>query len=408
MKLTNETIKKLKGDFPIFKNNTKGKSLIYLDSAATTQKPKQVIDSIKNFYENENANIHRGVYTLSEEATVKYNGARKLISKFINAKPEEIIFTRSATESINLLAYTLSSLLNGDEIVVTEMEHHSNFVPWQQFAKRNNMKLKIIAMKNDFTLDYEDAKKKITENTALVAVTHVSNALGTINDINTLVKLAKEKNALTLIDAAQSAPHLKIDVKDIDCDFLVFSGHKMLAPMGIGILYGKKELLEKLPPFHFGGDMIKEVNKTDSTWNEIPMKFEAGTQNVAGVIALGTTINYLNSIGMENIEAWEKELLQYSLDNLSKIDGIEIYHPGIEHGTGIISFNLKGIHPHDLASLLNDENICIRGGHHCSMPLMDKLGIAGTARISFYLYNTFEDIDKLIESLKKSQRLFGE
>ncbi|MDP7195786.1 MAG: cysteine desulfurase, partial [SAR202 cluster bacterium] len=249
---------------------------------------------------------------------------------------------------------------------------------------------------------------KITENTAIVAISQVSNALGTINNVNDIVRLAKEKNAITLIDAAQSAPHIKINVKEIDCDFLAFSGHKMLAPTGIGVLYGKKELLEKLPPFHFGGNMIREVNKTDSTWNDLPIKFEAGTQNISGAIALGEAIKYINKIGIENIAEWEQELLQYTLKKMKEIKGIQLYNPPTDKATGIISFNLKGIHPHDLASLLNDENICIRGGHHCSMPLMNTLEVSGTARVSFYFYNTFEDIDKFIELLKKSQKLFGE
>ena len=409
MKLDNKEANKLKNDFPIFSRKIKGKPIIYLDNAATTQKPKQVINIIKDFYENENANIHRGVYTLSEEATRKYNEARGIVAKFINAKPKEIIFTRSATESINLLAYTVKSLLkNKKEILITDMEHHSNLVPWQQFAKKNNMILKSINLKKDFTLNYDDAKKKITENTAIVAISHVSNALGTINNVNDIVKLAKEKNAITLIDAAQSAPHIRINVKEIDCDFLAFSGHKMLAPTGIGVLYGKKELLEKLQPFNFGGNMIKEVTNKESQWNDIPIKFEAGTQNISGAIALGEAIKYLNKIGIKNITSWEQELLQYSLKKMKEIKGIQLYNPPLDKATGIISFTIKGIHPHDLASLLNDENVCIRGGHHCSMPLMKKLGIAGTARISFYIYNTFEDIDKFIELLKKSQKLFGE
>lgn len=409
MKLNNKEANKLKNDFPIFNRKINGKHIIYLDNAATTQKPKQVINIIKDFYENENANIHRGVYTLSEEATTRYNEAREIIAKFINAKPEEIIFTRSTTESINLLAYTVKSLLkNKKEIIITDMEHHSNLVPWQQFAKKNNMTLKSINLKKDFTLDYDDAKNKITENTAIVAISHVSNALGTINNINDIVKLAKEKNAITLIDAAQSAPHIKVNVKEIDCDFLAFSGHKMLAPTGIGILYGRKELLERLPPFHFGGEMIREVTKEKAEWNDIPMKFEAGTQNISGAIALGGAIKYINKIGIENIASWEQELLQYTLKKMKEIKGIQLYNPPLDKATGIISFNLKGIHPHDLASLLNDENICIRGGHHCSMPLMNTLKVSGTARVSFYFYNTFEDINKFIELLKKSQKLFGE
>jgi len=399
----------IKQDFPIFKNHP---NLVYLDSAATTQKPKQVINTIKNFYEKENANIHRGIYTLSEIATEKYNKAREIIAKFINAEPEEIIFTRNTTESINLLSYTIHELINRngnekkDEILLTEMEHHSNLVPWQQFAKKHNFKLKFIPITEDYELDYEKSKELINNKTAILAVTHVSNVLGTINNIKKLIEIAKENKAITIVDAAQSVPHMKVDVKYLDCDFLAFSGHKIYGPLGIGVLYGKKKLLEKLPPFLTGGGMINIVNYQETTFAELPKKFEAGTPNIEGAIVLGEAIKYIEKIGFDNIKKHEKELLDYALEKLNSIDNIIIYNPGKDKSLSVVSFNLKGIHPHDVASILNEENIAIRAGHHCCMPLMKKLGIAGTCRISLSIYNTKEDIDKLISGLKKVQEVF--
>jgi|SRR3989344_210317 len=403
-KVDNNKAKELKKDFQILKNN-----LIYLDNASTTQKPKVVIDSLKKFYENKNANIHRGVYKLSALATKEYENSKKIIAQFINAKPEEIIYTRGTTESINLLAYTIQSIIpkGKEEILLTEMEHHSNLVPWQEFAKRNNFKLKFIRLKEDFTLDLEDANKKITEKTAVLSLAHISNSLGTINPIKKIVEMAKKKNAITIIDAAQSAGHMKLDVKNIGCDFLAFSGHKMLGPMGIGVLYGRKELLEKLSPFNFGGDMIERVTYENSTWNKIPEKFEAGTQNIEGAIALARAVNYLNKLKMENIENWEKELTKYTIDRLKQIPEINLYNHGIENSSGIISFTIKDIHPHDIASMMDESNIAIRGGHHCNMPLMKKLDIPGTARISLYFYNTFEDVDKLIIKLNEIIKKFN-
>mgnify|MGYP001607947021 FL=1 len=396
-KIDNNKAKELKKDFPILKNN-----LIYLDNASTTQKPRVVIDSIKDFYENKNANIHRGVYKLSNLATKEYENSKKVIADFINSNPEEIIYTRGTTESINLLSYTIKSIIKTgkDEILLTELEHHSNLVPWQEFAKRNNFKLKFIALKKDFTLDLEDAKNKITEKTAILSISHISNSLGTVNPIKKIVELAKKNNVISIIDAAQSAGHMKLDVKDIGCDFLAFSGHKMLGPTGIGVLYGRKNLLEKLHPFNFGGDMIEKVSYELSTYSKIPEKFEAGTQNIEGAIALTTAINYLNKIKMENIESWEKELTEYTIEKLKQIPEIKLYNPGQENSSGIISFTVDDIHPHDIASMMDEENIAIRGGHHCTMPLMKKLNIAGTARISLYFYNTKEDVDKTIIKLK--------
>jgi cysteine desulfurase/selenocysteine lyase len=402
MKLNNEKAQQLKKEFPIFK-----KKLIYLDNASTTQKPKALINAIKNFYENTNANIHRGVYKISEEATQKFENTRTQISKFLNAKPNEIIFTKNTTESINLLSYSISNLIKGkNKILLTEMEHHSNLIPWQQLAKRKKMKLEFIKIKPDFTLDYKDAEQKITEDTAILSLTHISNSLGTINNIKKLIKLAKAKNIITILDAAQSVPHMPIDVKELNIDFLAFSAHKMLGPTGIGILYGKETLLEKLEPFNFGGNMIREVTYKDAKWNSIPLKFEAGTQNIAGIISFSESINFLKNIGLTNIMKWEKQLLKYTLEKIRQIKNIQIYNPGISKSSGILSFNLKNIHPHDVAALLANKNICVRAGHHCNMPLMTKLNLYGTCRISFYLYNTFQDIDILINEIKKVQNLF--
>ncbi len=403
MTLTNNDAKEFRKDFPIFETN---KNLAYLDNASTTQKPKAVITAITNFYETTNANIHRGVYTLSEKATNHYEDARKTVAQLINAQTDEIVFTQSTTDSLNMLAQSITAL-TGDrkEIVLTEMEHHSNLVPWQQLAQRTGMKLTFIQMKDDFTLDYEDAKNKITENTALVSVTHISNALGTVNDVQQLVQLAKDKGALSIIDAAQSMPHMKVDVQAIGCDFLVFSGHKMCGPTGVGVLFGKKDLLEKLPPSTFGGGMINKVTYETTTWADNPQKFEAGTPNIAGVIGLAAAITYLQKIGMENITTWEKELTEYALEKIRALPNIKLYTS--ENSAGIISFTIEGIHPHDTAAIANDEGVCIRGGHHCCMPLMDKLGVAGTSRASFYFYNTKEDADTFINALEKAQDIFN-
>ena len=395
-----------KEDFPIFTNHP---NLVYLDSAATSQRPKQVIKTITDFYEKENANIHRGVYTLSEQATTKYNEARKKVADFINSNENEIVFTKNTTESINILSNTIKPLIQEgkDEILLTEMEHHSNLVPWQQFAKKHNFKLKFIPLTNNYELDYEKAKELITEKTAILSVTHMSNVLGTINDIEQLINLAEEKDIVTIIDAAQSVQHTKVDVKELNCDFLVFSSHKILGPTGIGILYGKESHLNKIEPMLFGGGMINSVSYEDATWADLPERFEAGTQNIAESLALGSAIEYIESIGLEKIQEHEKELLTYALDKLNNLDNITIYNPGPEKSSSIISFNLLGIHPHDIAEILNDNNIAIRAGHHCCMPLMKKLRIPGTCRISFSIFNTKEDIDKLIEGLKKCQEVFA-
>jgi len=408
MKINNDKAKEIREDFPIFKRRIHGKPLVYLDNAATTQKPICVIEAIKNFYTNENANIHRGVYTLSEEATVKYDKAHSAAGELINAYDDEIVFTRNTTESINLLSYSLPSILNKKrkDIVLTEMEHHSNLVPWQQLAKRMNMKLKFIKVKDDLTLDYEDAEKLITDNTAILSFTHISNAIGSVNDENLLVKLGKKNGAITIMDAAQSVPNMPIDVKSLSADFVAFSAHKMIGPTGLGVLYGRKNFLENMDPFNFGGDMISSVSYTNAQWNKVPEKFEAGTQNISGAIGFNEAVKYLQKIGMNNICTWEKELKEYALENLKKLKNIKLFSPAGKCGA-IISFEMGKIHAHDVASLLSDENICIRGGHHCAMPLMHKLGVAGTSRASLYFYNTFEDIDKLCESLKKVDGVFS-
>ncbi len=406
MKLNNETAKKLKEDFPIFKNNP---GLIYLDNAATSQRPKQVIEVIKNFYEKENANPGRSIHTLAEKAMKAYSAARKVVADFINADENEIIFTRNTTESLNFLSYTLPSILpkGKNEIVLTKMEHHSNLVPWQQLAKRNGMTLKFVKIKQDYTLDYEDAKQKITDKTAIFAFTHVSNVLGTINDVKLLTKIGKLKGALVVIDAAQSVQHMKIDVKEIGCDFLAFSSHKMFGPMGIGVLYGRKELLEKLLPFNFGGGMIKKVTWQNSEWADAPQKFEAGTQNIAEAVALAEASRYIQKIGINNINSWERELTGYALRKLNNIDSIKIYNPGSDKSSSLVSFNIKNIHPHDVAELLNKKKIAIRAGHQCAMPLMEKINThGGVCRASLSIYNTFEDVDALVDALKEIREKF--
>lgn len=383
--------------FPILKG------LTYLDSAATSQKPQDVIDTISDYYTTSNANIHRGVYKLSEQATCLYDDARQTVADFIGAAFEEIIFVRNTTEALNMLATVLPAITDRKEIVLTEMEHHANLVPWQQLQ---GYVLKFIKMKDDYTLDYEDAERKITEKTAIVSFTHISNALGTINNAQKICQLARAKGAISIIDAAQSVPHMPVNVKDLDCDFLAFSGHKMLGPTGIGVLYGRKEWLDKLPPYQFGGDMINTVTYEKSTFAAVPRKFEAGTPNIAGAVGLARAITYLQAYGMDKIQTQEHELLTYALKKLKEINTITIYNPGADKSAGIISFNIAGIHPHDIASILDADNICVRGGHHCCMPLMKKIGISGTTRASFYLYNTKEDVDKLITGLKKAQETF--
>lgn len=396
----------LRKEFDIINNN----DIAYLDSAATTQKPKFVIDAIKNYYEHDNANPHRGAYKLSIKATEVYDEAREKVKKFINANDaREIVFTRNATESLNLIAYSygLNNVKNNDRIVLSIMEHHSNLVPWQMVAKKNGAKLEYIYTNQDGYLNQADIESKIVPGTKIVGITHVSNVLGTINNVKEIVKKAHEVGAIAIVDASQSAPHMKIDVADMDADFIVFSGHKMLSPLGIGVLYGKMNLLEKMSPFLFGGDMIEYVYEQDTTFAEVPTKFEAGTQNVGGAVGLSAAIDYLNNVGMDNVEKIEKELLTYAMEELSKLDFITIYGPKeIENHTGVISFNINKVHPHDVASVLDSENVCIRSGNHCAQPLLRYMGLDSTCRASFYIYNTKEDVDRLIMALKKTEKMF--
>ena len=398
-------------DFPILKRRINENKLIYFDNAATSQKPKVVIDTLSNFYSNNNANIHRGVHTLSMEATYLYDEAKDKIAEFINApNSNSIIFTRGTTESLNLIAdsWGQSNLKESDSIVITELEHHSNIVPWQELIKKTKSKLRYIPINTDGTLNLANINNIITKNTKLISMTHVSNGIGTINNIKKIIKIAKSVGATTVIDAAQSVPHMPIDVSDLDCDFLTFSGHKMLAPTGIGVLYGKKELLESMPPYQKGGDMILEVTYDKATWNEIPFKFEAGTPNIAGAIGLGAATNYLMKIGMQNIRDHEIEITKYAYNNLMNVDGIEILGPeNTDIRAGLISFNIPNIHPHDLGTFLDSKGIAIRTGHHCAMPLIKKLGRHSSARASFYLYNTNHEIDKFTAEINNSIKYFN-
>ena len=400
-------VEQIRKDFPILNRKIHGKQLVYLDNAATSQKPRQVIEAIDDYYKNHNANIHRSIHTLGEEATQKYEEAHENVAEFINADSyQNIIFTKNTTESLNLLAYSLTSKLKkGDEIVISQMEHHSNFVPWQQLAKQRDLKLKFIKINEEGLLDAKSINESITKKTKIVSITHVSNVLGTINQIQDIAKIAHEKGALMIADGAQSAPHMPVDVKNLDVDFYAFSGHKMLGPTGIGVLYGKKELLEEMQPFLYGGEMIREVRFDDTKFNDLPWKFEAGTMNIAEGIGLSAAIDYLNNIGMEQIQKKDRELADYAMKRLKEIKDLTIYGPK-ERGA-VVSFNLKDIHAHDVSQILDSEGIAIRAGHHCCMPLMSVLKVPATARASFYLYNTEEEIDKLISALHKVKKIFG-
>lgn len=395
-----------KDDFPILKN----RKISYLDSGATTQKPQSVIMQIEEFYKNFNANPHRGAYSLSIEATEKYENVRAKIAKFINAKhTEEIIFSKNASESLNLIAYSygLENLKNDDEVVISIMEHHSNLVPWQYVTKKTNSKLKYMYINDEYELSKEEIEAKITDNTKIVGITHVSNVLGTINNVKEIIKYAHKKGAVVIVDASQSIPHMKIDVQDLDADFLVFSGHKMFAPLGIGVLYGKREMLNKMSPFLMGGDMIEYVYEQDTTFSPLPNKFEAGTQNVEGVIGLGAAIDYIEKIGYEKIQEVENSVTNYAIEELSKLDFIKLYvTKNSKNHSSVISFNINGVHPHDVASILDSNGVCVRSGNHCAQPLLRYLGVDSTCRASFSIYNTKEDVDNLVEALKKSYKMF--
>ena len=383
-------------DFPILKN----RKIAYLDSGATTQKPAQVINAIDKFYENNNANPHRGAYSLSIEATEEYENTRTKIANFINAKHrEEIIFSKNATESLNLIAYSygMDNLSKDDEVVLSIMEHHSNLVPWQSVCKKTGAKLNYMYINDEFELSDEEIESKITDKTKIVGITHISNVLGTVNNVEKIIKYAHKKGAIVVVDSSQSIPHMKIDVQKLDCDFLVFSGHKMLAPLGIGVLFGKKELLNKMNPFLMGGDMIEYVYEQDTTYAPLPNKFEAGTQNVEGVIGLGAAIDYIENVGYDNINKIEDEIVSYAREKLLELDFITLYMtPNKDNHQGVISFNINGVHPHDVASILDNYGVCVRSGNHCAQPLMRFLGIDSTCRASFYFYNTKDDVDRLI------------
>ncbi len=402
MALNTEKIRK---DFPILNRKVNGKTLVYLDSAATSQKPRQVLDAITGFYENHNANVHRGVHTLSQEATQLYDDARDKAAKFVGAQNDEIIFTRNTTEAINIVLYSWACRLKrGDEVVTTVMEHHSNIVPWQSLQKRG-IKLRFADIDEEGRLRMDQMENIITQKTRLVAVTHASNVLGTINPVKEMAKMAHDAGSLVLIDGAQSVPHMPVDVERIGADFLAFSGHKMLAP-SIGCLYGKSDILKNMPPFMLGSDEIKEVSLRRATFREPPWRFETGTPDIAGAIGLGAAVDYLNKIGMRNVREHEKELVRYALKKLDSKD-IIIYGPkNPDARAGVISFNLGDIHSHDLATILDERGIAIRSGHHCAMPLMQRLGIAAASRASFYLYNTRQEIDVLAEALEHAREVF--
>ena len=400
-------IDQIRNDFPAYRK--KDGNFIYLDSASTSQKPEFVIDAISSYYSSYAANIHRALYEIGEKATDKYEKVREKVKQFINVPDSHVvIFTGGTTESINLIAYSWGSnnLSNGDQILITEMEHHSNIVPWQLLCSRSNASLNYIPIKKDGTLELGKLKENILPKTKLISLTHQSNVFGTINPLNNIIDEAKKIGAITVIDGAQAVPHMKVDIKKLGCDFYTFSGHKMLGPTGVGILIARKNILEEIDPFMGGGEMINSVNMDESTWNEVPWKFEAGTPNIAQVIGLGAAIDYIQKIGIENIHQHEQELLHYGLDLLDQNKDVTLYGKADNRGA-VIPFNLENIHPHDLAKFLDTDGICIRAGHHCSQPIMNKLGVSATARASFYLYNTKEDIEKLVESINKTVRIFS-
>ena len=395
----------IRKEFPIYQER---EGLVYLDSASTTQKPQCVIDSVSSFYSNYNANVHRALYEIGEKATNEFESVRLKIKKFLNVPDShEVIFTRSSTESINLVAYSwgISNLNKDNGVLVTEMEHHSNLVPWQIISERTSSKLRYLPLEKNGTLDLSSIEIDLNE-TGLLAMVHQSNVFGTINPISKIVDLAKSKGVLTLIDGAQAVPHFAVDISKIDCDFYVFSGHKMVGPTGVGVLIGRKTILEKMDPFLGGGEMINNVTMDKSTWNEIPWKFEAGTPNIAQVIGLGRAIEFIESIGIKNIQQHEDQLLNYGIDELSKIEGMELYGNPSNRGA-VIPFNIQNVHSHDLAKFLDIDKICIRAGHHCAQPIMNVLGISASARASFYLYNDARDIDNLVKSIVKTAKILA-
>ncbi|WP_277674179.1 cysteine desulfurase [Piscibacillus halophilus] len=404
--MLNETVRK---QFPILDQEVNEHSLVYLDSAATSQKPQSVIDALNEYYQRYNSNVHRGVHTLGTRATEGYEGAREKVKSFINANSiKEVIFMRGTTTAINTVAhsYGKEKLSEGDEIVLTKMEHHSNIIPWQQVAKVTGATLKYLPLQEDGTISLDDVRELVTSKTKIVAMGHVSNVLGTINPIKEVAKIAHENGAVIVVDGAQSVPHMSVDVQELDVDFYAFSAHKMCGPTGIGVLYGKQHLLENMEPVEFGGEMIDFVNLYDSTWKELPWKFEGGTPIIAGAIGLGAAIDFLNDVGMEAIEEHEQELANYALEQMEQIDGITIFGP--RERAGLVTFNLDDVHPHDTATALDSLGIAVRAGHHCAQPLMKELQVTATARASFYLYNSKKDVDQLVEGLRKTKEYFGD
>lgn len=401
---------KIKNDFPILFQEVNDEPLVYLDNAATSQKPKQVIDSLVHYYEHDNANVHRGVHTLAERATSSYEASREKVRNFINAKStKEVLFTRGTTTAINWLSrsYGDANVSAGDEILISQMEHHSNIVTWQELAKRQQATLVYVDLTDEGELDIEDFKKKLSSKTKIVSLAHASNVLGVVNPIKELTKLVHEVGAVMVVDGAQSAPHMIVDVQELDADFYAFSGHKMCGPTGIGVLYGKQNLLEEMEPIEFGGEMIDFVYHDHSTWTELPWKFEAGTPNIAGAIALGSAIDYLTEIGMDNIHQHEQELVEYVFPKLKAIEGLTIYGPqDPKKHTGVIAFNIDGVHPHDTSTALDMEGVAVRAGHHCVQPLLTYLGVQSTARASFYFYNTKKDADRLVEAIIATKEFF--
>jgi cysteine desulfurase / selenocysteine lyase len=397
-------------DFPVLNQLVNDHQLVYLDSAATSQKPRQVLEVLRKYYELDNSNIHRGVHTLGTRATEAYELAREKIAKFIHAKnAEEVVFTRGTTESLNMIAYGYArlKLKPGDEIVISPSEHHSNLVPWQQVARFTGATLKYFPLQDDGTLSLEDVRTSITERTKLVALAQVSNVLATIYPVGEIARIAHENGAIMVVDGAQSVPHMPVDVQDLDCDFLAFSGHKMCGPTGIGVLYGKKRLLAELEPTYFGGEMIDLVELEESTWKETPWKFEAGTVNIAGAIGLGAAVDYLSDIGLDRIHAHDEKLAAYAMERLSGDEDVTIYGPKLgDLRAGLVTFNLNGVHPHDVSTVLDAEGVAIRAGHHCAQPLMRMLNVAATARASFYLYNTEHEIDALVNALQSTKEFF--
>lgn len=403
-------VNRLRADFPILEREVHpGALLVYLDSTATSQKPVQVIEAMDSFYRHSNANIHRGIHVLAEEATAMYEEAREKVARFIRApSPRQIIFTRNATEAINLVAYSWgrANLTSGDLVVLTEMEHHSNLVPWQILAAERRIRLEFIPVTIDGLLDLDEYRQLLAQRPRLVSFTHMSNVLGTINPAQEIIRQAHQAGAITLVDGAQSVPHFPVDVQELQADFLVFSAHKMCGPTGIGVLFGRKALLESMPPFQGGGDMIKRVHLRSFSPNELPYKFEAGTPAIAEAIGLGAAIDYLNGIGMDSIAAHEKEIVAYAMERLEEVPGVRVMGPGPEYRGGVVAFTLEGVHPHDISQILDKEGIAIRAGHHCAMPLHEKYNIPASARASFYLYNTLAEVDRLAESLYNVKLVF--